>query len=45
MSERERMFICYYKYYLNITNREIARRMNMNENTVSSVLARPPYKA
>lgn len=39
LPERDRMFI-YYKYYLNITNREIARRMNMNENTVAAVLSR-----
>ena len=39
LSGRERMFI-YYRYYLNITNREIARRLNMNENTVAAVMAR-----
>lgn len=43
LPERERMFI-YYKYYLNITNREIARRMNMNENTVSAIMARARKK-
>lgn len=39
LSERERMFV-YYRYFLNITNREIARQMNMNENTVSAIMAR-----
>ncbi len=43
LPERDRMFI-YYKYYLNVTNREIARRMNMNENTVAAVLARARRK-
>lgn len=43
LPERDRMFI-YYKYYMNITNREIARKMNMNENTVSAVLARARKK-
>ena len=43
LPERDRTFI-YYKYYLNITNREIARRMNMNENTVSAVIARARQK-
>ncbi len=43
LPERERMFV-YYKYYLNITNREIARRMNMNENTVSAIMARARKK-
>lgn len=39
LPERDRTFI-YYKYFLNITNREIAARMEMNENTVSAVMAR-----
>ncbi len=43
LSQRDRAFI-YYKYYLNISNREIARRMGMNENTVSAVLARARRK-
>ena len=43
LPERDRLFI-YYKYFLNITNREIARRMNMNENTVSGVMARARNK-
>lgn len=43
LPERDRTFI-YYKYYLNITNREIARRLNMNENTVSAVMARARQK-
>lgn len=43
LSERERTFV-YYKYYLNITNREIAREMNMNENTVSAILSRARQK-
>lgn len=43
LPERDRCFI-YYKYYLNISNREIARRMGMNENTVSGILARARQK-
>lgn len=43
LPERDRTFI-YYKYFQNITNREIARRMNMNENTVAAVLARARQK-
>lgn len=43
LSERERTFI-YWKYYMNITNREIALRLNMNENTVSAVMARARQK-
>lgn len=43
LPERDRLFI-YYKYYMNITNREIARRMGMNENTVSAVMARARQK-
>lgn len=43
LPERDRMFI-YYKYFLGITNREIARRLNMNENTVSAVMARARKK-
>jgi len=43
LPERDRTFI-YYKYFLNITNREIARRLDMNENTVSAVLARARQK-
>lgn len=43
LPERERMFI-YYRYYLNITNREIAQTMGMNENTVSAVMARARQK-
>ena len=43
LPERDRLFI-YYKYFLNITNREIARRMNMNENTVSAIMARARNK-
>ena len=39
LPERERLFI-YYRYFLNITNRRIAREMNMKENTVSTVLHR-----
>lgn len=43
LPERDRTFI-YYKYYLGITNREIARQMNMNENTVSAIMARARQK-
>ena len=43
LPERDHMFI-YYRYYLNITNREIARRMGMKENTVSAVLSRARHK-
>lgn len=43
LPERDRTFV-YYKYYLNITNRDIARQMNMNENTVSAILARARQK-
>ena len=43
LPERDRTFI-YYKYFLGITNREIARRMEMNENTVSAVIARARTK-
>ena len=43
LPERDRTFI-YYKYYLNITNREIARQLNMNENTVSAIMARARQK-
>jgi len=43
LSERDRTFV-YMKYFLNITNREIARRMDMNESTVSAVLARARKK-
>ena len=43
LPERDRLFI-YYKYFLNITNREIARHMNMNENTVSAIMARARNK-
>ena len=39
LSERDRTLI-YYRYYLNVTNREIARQMNMNENTVSAMMSR-----
>ncbi len=43
LPERDRTFI-YYKYFLNITNREIAQRLQMNENTVSAVMARARNK-
>ncbi len=43
LSARDRDFI-YYKYYLNLSNREIARRMGMNENTVAAVLSRARKK-
>ena len=43
LPERDRQFI-YYKYFLGVTNREIALRLNMNENTVSAVLARARNK-
>ena len=43
LPERDRMFI-YYKYFLNITNREIAQRMQMNENTVAAVMSRARNK-
>ena len=43
LPERERMFI-YYRYYLGITNREIALRMQMNENTVAAIMARARKK-
>lgn len=39
LPERERTLV-YYKYFLGITNREIARSMDMNENTVSAIMAR-----
>lgn len=41
--ERDRMFV-YCKYFLNISNREIAWRTHMNENTVSAVMARARKK-
>ena len=40
---RDRTFI-YYRYYLNVSNREIARKLNMNENTVSAIIARARQK-
>lgn len=43
LPERDRMFI-YYKYFMGITNREIALRLKMNENTVSAVMARARNK-
>lgn len=43
LPERDRMFI-YYRYYLGITNREIALRMQMNENTVAAIMARARKK-
>ena len=43
LPERDRTFI-YYKYFLHTTNREIALRMQMNENTVAAVLARARKK-
>lgn len=43
LSERDRTFV-YCKYFMNITNREIARRTGMNENTVSAILARARQK-
>lgn len=43
LPERERMFI-YLKYFENVTNREIAARMEMNENTVSAIMARARKK-
>lgn len=43
LPERDRTFI-YYKYFLGITNREIARQHQMNENTVSAILARARHK-
>lgn len=43
LPQRERMFI-YYKYFLGITNREIAMRLGMNENTVSAIIARTRKK-
>ena len=43
LPERDRTFI-YYRYYLGITNREIARRTGMKESTVSAVLARARKK-
>lgn len=43
LSEQDRTFI-YYKYYLGVSNREIARRMNMNENTIASILSRARQK-
>lgn len=43
LNEQDRTFI-YYKYFLGITNREIARRMVMNENTIASILSRARQK-
>lgn len=43
LSERERTFL-YYKYFLGMTSRDIARRMGMNENTLSAVIARARKK-
>ena len=43
LPERDRTLI-YYRYYLEISNREIARRMNLNENTVAAILARARQK-
>ena len=43
LSERDHLFV-YYKYYQGITNREIARRMGLNENTVSAALSRARQK-
>lgn len=43
LPERDRMFI-YYKYFEGITNREIARMLDMNENTVAATLSRARQK-
>lgn len=43
LPERDRTFL-YYRYFLGITNREIALRMQMNENTVSAIMARARKK-
>lgn len=43
LTVRERGFVV-CKYYMGLTNREIARRMGMNENTVSAVLLRARRK-
>ena len=43
LPERDRTFV-YYKYYLGLANREIARRLDMNENTVAAILARARKK-
>lgn len=43
LPERERTFI-YYKYFERMTNREIARRMGMNESTVGAILSRTRAK-
>ena len=39
LPERDRIFV-YYRYFLGVSNREIARRSGVNENTVSTVLSR-----
>lgn len=43
LPEKDRTFI-YYRYFMNISNREIAQRMQMNENTVSAIMARARNK-
>ena len=43
LPERDRTFI-YYKYFLGITNREIAQRMSLNENTVAAIMLRARQK-
>lgn len=43
LPERDRMIV-YYKYFEGITNRDIAKMLEMNENTVSAILARARQK-
>lgn len=43
LPDRDRLFL-YQKYFMGMTNREIARRLNMNESTVGAVMARARAK-
>ena len=43
LPERDRMLI-YYRYYLHMRNRELARMLGMKENTVSAALHRARVK-
>ncbi|MBU5302653.1 RNA polymerase sigma factor [Eubacterium callanderi] len=43
LNDRERT-IFYYKYYLEMTNRQIAKQMQLNESTVSTIIQRARAK-
>ena len=43
LPERDRMLV-YYRYYLHVSNREIARMLGMKENTISAALYRARVK-